>query len=172
MIKQTIQWLLFGTALMLSAQLQAFNLTDFKGKKVDFDQMVQQDKWSLVVFWAHDCGVCRAEIPDLSKFHNARKDKNLQVIGISIDGQENIKAAKAFLKQTQPTFPSYLGEIELVAFNYELNTKEAFRGTPTFLLFAPGGELMANQAGKLRLEAIDRFIARYQAPAPTHKTDG
>ena len=39
-------------------------------------------------------------------------------------------------------------------------TEENLRGTPTYLLFNPEGELLGNNPGRLSVEAIESFIAR------------
>ena len=39
-------------------------------------------------------------------------------------------------------------------------TEENLRGTPTYLLFSPVGELLGNNPGRLSVEAIESFIAR------------
>lgn len=113
-------------------------------------------QWSLVMFWAHDCGVCRVELPLFSDFHEKRQD--VDVIGISIDGETNKHLAQGFLDTIQPSFTSYISDLALVAMNYQTLTEEGFRGTPTFLLFTPTGELLGNNPGKLSVDALERFI--------------
>ena len=48
----------------------------------------------------------------------------------------------------------------MVSLNYEVITEESFRGTPTFLLFTPEGELIGNMPGKLSINALESFIER------------
>ena len=136
----------------------AFELQDFDGAPIDLNDQIGNDKWTLVMFWAHHCGVCRAEMPELSSFHSRRSDVN--VVGISIDGDENKALAEQFLATTKPSFPSYIASLSLVAFNYEVLTQEQFRGTPTFLLFTPEGELLGNNPGKLSIESLENFIRK------------
>ena len=145
--------LLFQTSL-----LYAFELEDFNGAKTSLEEQIGQKKWSLFMFWAHDCGVCRAEFPLFSEFHNNRKD--VDVIGISIDGESKKHLAEAFLERAKPSFPSYIASLTLVAANYEILTEENFRGTPTFLMFTPEGELLGNNPGKLSISALEAFIER------------
>ena len=136
----------------------AFELDDFTGKKVNLEDKIGQGKWTLVMFWAHDCSLCRAESPAISEFFDRRKD--VDVIGISIDGEANKALSKAFLAEVNPSFPSYLSELPLVAVNYKVLTQEDFRGTPTFLLFNPEGDLLGNNPGPMSTEALERFIER------------
>jgi len=138
--------------------VSAFELKRFDGSEIKLDDIIGKGQWTLVMFWAHDCGVCRAEAPILSDFHKKRND--VDVIGISIDGAGKKDLAVKFLNDTQPLFTSYITEITLAAINYEVLTEEKFRGTPTFLLFKPDGELIGNNPGKLSIESLENFISR------------
>jgi len=149
--------LLFFTVLSFQTPLvNAFELEDFNGSPINLDDKIGKGKWTLVMFWAHDCGVCRAEFPAISKFHSDRKD--VDVVGISIDGDTNKHLAQSFLDSNPASFPSYITSLSLVSFNYQALTEEDFRGTPTFLLFTPDGELLGNNPGKLSVTALEKFI--------------
>lgn len=136
----------------------AFELEGFDGSKINLDDKIGQDKWTLVMFWAHNCHVCKEETPVISDFHDKRDD--VEVIGISIDGQEKKELAEQFLESANPSFPSYLSSFLMVSSNYQILTEEDFRGTPTFLLFTPDGELLGNNPGKLSIESLENFIDR------------
>ena len=113
------------------------------------------------MLWAHNCHVCIEETPVISDFNDRRDD--VDVIGVSIDGIKNKQLAEQFLERSKPSFPSYISELAVVSFNYQLLTEEEFRGTPTFLLFTPDGTLLGNNPGKLSLEALEGFIDRNSA---------
>jgi len=68
-------------------------------------------------------------------------------------------AVKEYLAEHQPTFPNYVGDYQMVAMNYQSLTEENLRGTPTYLLFNPQGELKGNNPGPVTPSAIERFIA-------------
>ena len=144
--------------LFLTPFANAFELQEFDGKTVTLDDKIGNDRWTLVMFWAHDCGICRAEFPALSEFNSPRQD--VDVIGISIDGDEKKHLAQEFLDTTESSFVSYITSFSLVSFNYNALTEEDFRGTPTFLLFNPEGELLGNNPGKMSIESLEAFISR------------
>ena len=154
-MKKILLPLLF-TLTLCTTPAYAFELKDFNGESVSLDDQIGNNKWTLVMFWAHHCGVCKAEFPVISELHSNRKD--IDVVGISIDGEEGKPLAQAFLDDTNPSFPSYLTSLSLTAFNYQALTQEEFRGTPTFLLFTPDGELLGNNPGKLSIESLEKFI--------------
>ncbi len=151
---------------------QAFEMRNFEDETVRLEDKIGKGKWSVVMFWAHNCGVCRHEMPELSRFHSKDHAFEAEVIGLSIDGTHasGKQLAKQFVKETQPSFTSYLSDIELVAPNYRIMTGEDFRGTPTFLLFSPEGELIANNPGRLRISALEDFITRNSATADKNKS--
>lgn len=149
--------ILFIVILLVQTPIaHAFDLVDFNGAPVSLDDKLGNDKWTLVMFWAHHCGVCKAEFPTISEFNRNRED--VDVIGISVDGDEKKHLAQQFLDSTNPSFPSYITSLTMVGVNYQALTQEDFRGTPTFLLFTPDGELLGNNPGKLSVEALEKFI--------------
>lgn len=160
--KRLFVCLAFSCCFLFSNSGYAFDVKTFDQKKVKLESLVGKGKWSLVMFWAHDCTICRSEVKTLSAFHNKRHKKDVEVIGLSIDGDKKLKEAQGFIEQTSPSFPSYIADISLVAINYEIMTGESFRGTPTFVLFGPDGSIMANNAGPFPINKLDEFIARNQ----------
>ena len=155
---------LFATLSVTLPDAYGFDLKSFEGKKTKFESLIGNGKWTLIMFWAHHCSICLSEVNVLSDFHDERHQNDAQVIGISIDGEEQIGEALKFVNKSKPTFPVYIGELELIAFNYQLMTQESFRGTPTFVLFGPDGSVMANNPGPFAIDKLEKFIARYTAP--------
>lgn len=130
------------------------------GEIVDLDSYRADGKWLLVMFWATTCHICEIQKPEISAFHDRHRDKDAQVIGVAIDGMENVDAILANMRQHETSFPTLVGNIAIVASHYQQLTEESFRGTPTYLLFDPDGELVGNNPGPLSAEAIEKFIAR------------
>ncbi|MBT8428851.1 MAG: hypothetical protein KJN79_02970, partial [Gammaproteobacteria bacterium] len=75
----------------------------------------------------------------------------------------NKAAALAFIERHDLPYPNLIGEPGMVSLYYASLTQESLRGTPTFLIFDPDGELAAAQAGAVSPEAINRFIAKNNA---------
>jgi thiol-disulfide isomerase/thioredoxin len=65
-----------------------FSWTDSNGKPIDFDSY--RGTVTLVNFWATWCGPCRKEIPDLISLSKEFANRNVKVIGISVDRGPNI----------------------------------------------------------------------------------
>jgi len=130
------------------------------GAAADLDNLTGQGKWTLVMIWATNCHICHVQKPEISAFHNEHKEVDAHVIGIALDGVDNVDAVKEYVKDNNVSFPSYVGELAIIASHYFGMTEENLRGTPTYLLFNPEGELLGNNPGPLSVEAIERFMDR------------
>ena len=67
-------------------------------------QKLSQYRGKIIVvnFWATWCPTCRAEMPDLSAFHNENVKNNVTVLGIAVD---EIEPVKEFVAKTPVSFP-------------------------------------------------------------------
>ncbi|MBK7978682.1 MAG: TlpA family protein disulfide reductase [Ignavibacteriae bacterium] len=81
------------------------NLSDFKGKVV------------IVDFWATWCPPCRKGIPDLIEIKKEFKDKNVEIIGISLDSFTRGGATKndvvPFINEYGINYPILIGDINV-----------------------------------------------------------
>jgi len=136
------------------------DLVDVDCKPVTTEANLGKGKWQLVMIWAIDCPVCKIMKPKLSKFHNKHKDIDAEVYGVALDGHANADAVKAYMVEHNVSFPTYVGEFSLVAANFEINSQVPLRGTPTYLLFSPEGELLGIDHGLLDVPSIESFIER------------
>lgn len=145
--------------LSVTGSAQAsMEIQELNGDIVRLDERVGDGKWLLVMLWATDCHICKQQKPEMSRFHDKHKDDDAQVLGIALDGMGAVDEVKSYLDHFQPSFPNYVGEIAIVASHYLFLTEESLRGTPTYLLFNPDGELVGNNPGPLSIEALEQFI--------------
>lgn len=153
--------LAFSVALLSANPAHAgMELHELDGKVVDLDDYRGNGKWLLVMLWSTSCHICEMQKPDISDFHSRHKDTDAEVLGIALDGMEGIEAVKKNMQEHKTSFPSLVGNIMIVASHYQGMTEESLRGTPTYLLFDPQGELVGNNPGPLRTEAIEAFMER------------
>lgn len=134
--------------------------SDFEGQAQSVESFAGQGDWLVVMIWASDCPVCNLEAESYAQLHEANTDKGIRVLGISLDGATKKAAARAFIERHDLPFPNLIGEPSMVGRYYSALTQSAFRGTPTFLVFDPQGELAAAQAGAVTPDAIERYIAK------------
>ncbi len=134
-----------------------FDLLDKHGEPADFASEFNNGKWTLVKIWQAACHVCGEQAPVMSQAHNERSH-DFNVIGISVDGRKGLANANRFLNRHEPVYPNFIGELAVVAVNFQIMTEEPFRGTPSYLLFSPDNELMAAQPGLISKDALFNFI--------------
>lgn len=131
-------------------------LRDMQGNSQTLKNYTGKGNWLVVIIWASDCSVCNREIKEYIDFNTLNKD--VDMLGISTDGWENIKEAMAFITQHKVTFPNLIGTFEAVNDIYENLTDMSLQGTPAFLVFAPDGVLKAQQFGAIPTQLIREFI--------------
>lgn len=137
------------------------DLMNTDGKIVDTSRDFGHGKWTLVMLWSTDCVICTKQNPMISAFHEKHRNVDAQVIGIALDGPMNIDNVNAYIERHQLPFTNYIGRMDLVAMNYQILTQEPLRGTPTYLLFDPQGNLKGNNPGPVRAVAVEEFMARH-----------
>ena len=126
-----------------------FSATDLDGNPISLEQY--RGKVILLDFWAVWCGPCIAEMPNVKKVYDTYKDEGFDVIGISLDTDEDI--LQDYLKENQiPWRQVFSGEgwRSPVARQYHINS------IPTPWLIAKDGTLITPQA---RGEALERLVA-------------
>lgn len=139
--------------------------SDFSGQPRAIESFAGKGKWLVVMIWASDCHVCNMEAEGYAQFHTAHQDKDATLLGVSIDGQAKKADAEDFIRRHELPFPNLIGEPETTMLWYLMNTGAQFAGTPTIMVYAPDGKLMAAQAGAVPPEVIEDFMARSGAAA-------
>lgn len=156
-VKQTVRYLCICLGILVASTSWAA-LKDFNGNPQKLSEYTGNGKWTVVMFWASDCRVCNAEIGQYIAFNQAHKDKDARIVGVSLDGQSGLAAARDFIKRHNVTFPNLVGEPQDVAELYQSLTGSDWVGTPSFLVYNPQGKLMAAQAGAVPTALIEKFI--------------
>ena len=149
--------------MSVAGNANAGGLTDFSGHSKKISDYTGNGKWRIVMIWASDCHVCNQEAHTYVKFNEEHKDKDAQMLGISMDGKAKLKDAEAFVQRHQLNFPNLIGEPVDVAMDYMRMTGSEWVGTPTFLIYGPKGDLLAKQEGAVPVELIENFIKSYKS---------
>jgi len=157
--------LVVSSSAILADQVE---LTDLNGQTKSISDFAGKGKWLVVMLWASDCQVCNREVHNYVDFHRAHQAKDAQVLGISLDGNDNRQAAKDFVNRHHVNFDNLIGDPQAIALMYQLRTGDDWVGTPSFMVFTPSGELLGAQAGAVPVSVIESFIERESAS--TNKT--
>ena len=149
----------------LPSAAPAPTLTDLDGRPGRLEDLLGQERWTVVMFWASDCGVCNQEAPGWVLFDERWRSGGARVVGVTLDGRAGLAAARAFRDRHRMGFPNLLGEPEDVARMFTERARQPWLGTPSFLVYGPGGELRARHVGALPPGRLEEYL-RKQAARP------
>ncbi|HZP68253.1 MAG TPA: TlpA disulfide reductase family protein [Rudaea sp.] len=116
-----------------------------------FDLAKQSGKWVIVNFWATWCSPCLKELPDISAFVSAHKDK---VAAIGLDFEDADKAEiETFLKAHPLSYP--VAQIDIDDPPKDFDTP---KGLPNTYVIAPDGHVAKAFLGPVTAKDLEAAI--------------
>lgn len=134
-------------------------LHDLEGRARNVNEFIGHAKWVIVVTWSHDCHICDREIDEMAAFHAAHHEQQAMVLGVTLDGAEHLKEARAFVKRHKLPFVNLITEpSQEVMMKFGAGK---FVGTPTYYIYDPKGEIVGQNIGPLTRVEVEEFIASF-----------
>lgn len=126
-----------------------FTQNNPEGKPVSLASLKGQ--YVLVDFWASWCGPCRVENPFVVKAYEQYKDKNFEILGVSLDHDK-----EAWLKAIDDDQLPWLHVSDLKGWQNEVAVQYYIGAVPQNFLLDPNGVIIARN---LRGEALSKKLA-------------
>ena len=115
-----------------------FELKDLRGQNVKLSGY--RGKQAVIVsFWASWCGPCRMEMPSLQSFYAKNRDKNVEVLAVSLDNDP--AEARKYADAQKLAFPVLLDENQRTALSYDV------QGIPTLFVVDKSGSVRFSVEG-------------------------
>jgi tetratricopeptide (TPR) repeat protein len=96
-----------NATVMPGSKAPDFELEDIEGNKVKLSNY--KGKVVVLNIWATWCGPCQREIPDISDFYGEYKDKDVAVLGVSVDEGMDRGELAEHAKSMGATYPILVG---------------------------------------------------------------
>jgi len=114
-------------AILSCSRNEATVLHDVNGNSINLSQ--QKGKWIVINYWAEWCDNCLKEIPELNKFYQNTKDKNIIFIGVNFDRLSDDALMEAINKtniqfpviKEDPSLIWNLSEVEVLPMTFIIN---------------------------------------------------
>ena len=136
-------------ALAIGRPAPEFELPGPGGKSIKLSSL--RGKYVLVDFWASWCGPCRQENPNVVKVYNKYKNKNFEILGVSLDENKD-KWVKAIEKDNL----KWMQASDLGGWNSKVVPLYQLNAIPSSVLLDPNGIIIAKN---LRGEDLETKLA-------------
>lgn len=137
------------TAIGVTAK--EFTQPDVNGKIVSLSSF--KGKYVLLDFWASWCGPCRAENPHVLKAYHKFKDKNFDILAVSLDDKKD-----NWLKAVKDDALPWTQVSDLLGWKNQAAGFYAVTAIPQNFLIDPNGVIVAKN---LRGEQLEKVLAKF-----------
>jgi thiol-disulfide isomerase/thioredoxin len=126
-------------------------ITSPAGKEIKLSDVVKENKYTLLDFWASWCGPCMRELPYLTEAYTQYKDKGFEIYGVSYDND-----GIAWQSAIQNNGMNWVHVSSLAG--WECPTQQLYnvRSIPANFLIDSKGNIVAKN---LRGEGLDKKLA-------------
>ncbi|TGV03097.1 TlpA family protein disulfide reductase, partial [Flavivirga rizhaonensis] len=134
----------------VGSTVKDFSSKNLKGKEFKLSNVLKENKYVLVEFWASWCGPCRAEIPHMKKAYEHYNKKGFEIVSFSLD-HERERWGGASEEEALP----WVNVGDLKAYKSPVVKMYGVQGIPRNFLVDRSGTILAKD---LRQEKLDEKL--------------
>lgn len=143
--------------LKTGAKAPDFRVNDLSDKEFHLASCCGKDA-VLLFFWSFFCGPCREEIPMINQMTREYQGKELQVVGVNLDGREMKKAIDKFVVNEKIAFRIVFDE--LAGDSFRVADPYGVAGTPALFLIDKEGIVAFSNIGAVTGEQLKAEIGK------------
>ena len=103
----------------------------------------------VINYWATWCAPCVQEFPGIVALRNQFPEKDLTIIGISVDN--NVRPVENFIAQHKVNFPIYLD-------NREISTMLSISSIPRTVIYDRSGKKVLDHLGIISEDSVRHLV--------------
>jgi len=147
----------FVLILLMQATASHAAMSDIYGNPSELNSHVGKGKWLVVKVWRSDCGICMSTMRETNSAQYIIP--NTEIIGVSLDGDARI--AKRSLRPLHVNFKNLVSNTNEFNRYIKRSTRRNIVGYPTYMIYAPNGQLKAMQTGDVKPAELRQYISRH-----------
>lgn len=136
--------------------LPTLRLPDLEGREISSQDWA--DKVVVLHYWATWCPACLRQVAHLAEHGRQRARAPLELVGIAIDGREDVART---LAERPVDYPILIGDAKAVAVAKRLGNRAGI--LPFTVIFDRSGRVAFARAGEIAPSVVDEQIARLLA---------
>jgi thiol-disulfide isomerase/thioredoxin len=130
--------------------IPTFSWIDEKNHEITLESY--KGKVIIINFWATWCGPCKSEIPDFIQIYRKYKEQGVEILGISIDSEIELKDLAQFVGENDITY-------QIVHDNGDLqNAFGSIKAIPTTYIIGKDFKVKNHFIGALSGEQLEKLI--------------
>ncbi|HBZ69082.1 MAG TPA: TlpA family protein disulfide reductase [Deltaproteobacteria bacterium] len=126
-----------------------FTLPDLNGRQIRLSDF--RGKLVIVDFWATWCPPCEFEIPVLNALYDSHKDRDVVILGVSVD-TEGPEAVRSYAEKRQVRYQILMG-------NESLAREFGAPGFPSLIVVGPDGAIRSMHVGLVEEPELLKVLA-------------